>query len=339
MIVRRATEADGETLRLLWQEFVDELDQPDWWRDSWEERWAKMEGYIRGEVALLAEVGGRAVGYALARMRRPRVGYVSDLFVREEARRRGVAKLLMAEALQVLRERGADVLILSVDVDNRVARTVYQRLGFRDESLVLVAEAEQLAARLDRSEAGASFGSIHVQSDDVPAVERAVREYVPRLPGGSQGSVVAPPRNGWIAVHDELCDREPELLRRLARELSDRIGAVVLTLGVEEGQVVRYILFEGGRVVDEYLSAPEYHGPLPPGDVVALSANPTVVARLTGADPARLREVARTVSSPAELPAAPELLAGLAEVLGVHGAEHGYAEALDVSGAMTIPRG
>ena len=53
---------------------------------------------------------------------------------------------------------------------------------------------------------------------------------------------------------------------------------------------------------------PEYHGPLPPGDVIALGANPTVVARLTGADPARVREVARTAASPADLPPALELL-------------------------------
>ena len=39
-----------------------------------------------------------------------------------------------------------------------------------------------------------SFGSIHVQTDDVDAVVRAVRQFVPRLPGGSQGSVVLPPR-------------------------------------------------------------------------------------------------------------------------------------------------
>ena len=39
---------------------------------------------------------------------------------------------------------------------------------------------------------------------------------------------------------------------------------------------------------------PEFHGPLPPGDVVALAANPRVIARLTGADPARVRTAART---------------------------------------------
>ena len=98
---------------------------------------------------------------------------------------------------------------------------------------------------------------------------------------------------------------------------------MVCAIGVEDGAVVRYVLFDRGSIVDEYESVPEYHGPLPPGDVVALGANPTVVARLTGAEPARVRAVARTASSPDELPPAPELLAELAEVLGLEGAGRG----------------
>ena len=81
-----------------------------------------------------------------------------------------------------------------------------------------------------------------------------------------------------------------------------------------------FSIMDRGSIVDEYQSVPEYHGPLPPGDVVALSANPTVVARLTGAEPARVRAVARTATSPAELPPAPELFAQLANVLGLEGA-------------------
>jgi hypothetical protein len=71
------------------------------------------------------------------------------------------------------------------------------------------------------------------------------------------------------------------MLRRLARELSDRMGSVTLLLGVEREELVRMILFERGRIVDEYLSVPEFYGPLPPGDVIGLAANPTVLARLT----------------------------------------------------------
>ena len=62
---------------------------------------------------------------------------------------------------------------------------------------------------------------------------------------------------------------------------------------------------------------PEFRGPLPPGEVIALGANPTVVARLTGAEPARVREIARTASSPADLPPALELHAQIAELMGV----------------------
>ena len=70
-------------------------------------------------------------------------------------------------------------------------------------------------------------------------------------------------------------------------------------------------------MVDEYLSVPEYFGPLPPGDALALRANPTVVSRLTGAEPARVRAVARTAAGPSELPPARELYAQIAEVLGL----------------------
>ena len=100
-------------------------------------------------------------------------------------------------------------------------------------------------------------------------------------------------------------------------------GAVVCAIALEDGAVVRYALFDRGSIVDEYQSVPEYHGPLPPGDVIALGANPTVLARLTGAQPARVRAVARTATSPAELPPAPELFAQLAEVLGLEGAGRG----------------
>jgi hypothetical protein len=120
-----------------------------------------------------------------------------------------------------------------------------------------------------------------------------------------------------VRVRTELTDREPPLLQRLAKELSYTTGGVVLALGVEEGALVRYALYERGAVVDEYVSVPELHGTLPPGDVVALGANPTVVARLTGADPARVREVARTAASLADLPPALELYEQIAAVMGV----------------------
>jgi hypothetical protein len=241
---------------------------------------------------------------------------------------------ILRRLLEDARARGEDEVVVETTHD---AGDAWLRAGFSEEARVFRAPAS-LIERLLAGAKEPSFGSVQVQTDDVEAVARAVRQFVPRLPGGSQGSIVAPPRNGWTGVYDELCDREPEMLRRLARELSDRMGAVVLLIGVEEGSVVRFVFLERGRVMDEYLSVPEYHGPLPPGDVIGLGANPTVVARLTGAEPARVREVARTARHPGELPPAGELIGQIAEVLGVEGAGHGYRGAETIPGAIEIPR-
>jgi hypothetical protein len=242
---------------------------------------------------------------------------------------------LLAALVEEARRAGNDDVVVETDP---AFADAWRAAGFAEVARVFSLAADDLAARLADREPGRSFGSIHVQTDDVEAVVQAVRQYVPRLPGGSRGSVVAPPRNGWTTVYDELCDREPAMLRRLARELSDRLGAVVLLLGVEHEAVVRFVLFERGRVMDEYASVPDFHGPIAPGDAVALAANPTVVARLTGAEPAQVRAVVRTAKVPEDLPPPRELVAGVAAVLGVQGGEHGYGEALSIPGAIDLPR-
>jgi hypothetical protein len=241
---------------------------------------------------------------------------------------------LLGELVQAAREHGESEIQVETTHE---AGDAWIRAGFTEVARTLTASVDALGSRLGPA-TDPSFGSIHVQTDDVDAVERAVRQFVPRLPGGSKGSVVLPPRDGWVGIFDELTDREPEMLRRLARELSDRMGAFVLALGAEEGRVVRYIAYERGRVVDEYLSVPEFHGPLPPGEVIALGANPRLMARLTGADAEAIRETARTARSPGELPPARELLVSLAAVLGVPGTEHGYESARRASGAIDLPR-
>jgi hypothetical protein len=211
------------------------------------------------------------------------------------------------------------------------------RAGFTETARVLEAPISALEAHVGTRKKP-SFGSIHVQTDDVDAVVRAVRQFVPRLPGGSQGSVVLSPRDGWTSAFDELTDREPEMLRRLARELSDRMGSFVIVMGVEEGRVVRYVALERGRVVDEYLSVPEYYGPLPPGEVIALGANPRLMARLTGADADAVRATARTARAPEELPPAADLVAELGGLFGIPQARLGYQHASAEPDAMPVER-
>ena len=337
-MIRRATDSDRESLHGLYGDFFAESPNRDWYGVPLEQELAEVDEIVASNLAFVAEEDGDVVGFALARRKQGTHGVLTDLYVRPEARLRGVARGLTNAVAKALAEAGATYVTLSVDVDNSAARATYASWGFREQWTVLGSEIGELTRRLEDAEvAGPSFGSVHVQTDDVGAVTHAVEQFIPRLPGHSQGTVVSPPRNGWIAVYDEAADRDPELLRRIARELSDRMGAVTLALGVERGQVVRYLLYERGRMVDEYLSVPDHYGPLPSGDAVALGANPTVVARLTGADPREIRALARTASSAAELPPPAELLARLGAAMKIEGAEHGYAEAREIPGAVHTP--
>ena len=338
MNIREATSGDRGRLRELYREFVQEIPPPPGIPVDIEHELGELDEYLGDQnVALVAEDdGGRVLGFAPARMDHPGIGHLSDIYVAPEARRQGAARELIREAAKRLRDaEAASVLTLGVQVTNEDARSAYERLGFQTESVRLFAPIEQLLERSERAPRGPSFGSIHVQTDNERAVEQAVRKYVPRF-GQSGGSVVAGPRNGWLAVYDELCDREPGVLRRLGSELSNATGAVAVSIGVEEGAVVRYNVFERGSVVDEYMSVPDYYKPLPPGDAIALGANPTVVSRLTGADPHEFRRVARTAEQPEELGPPAELVVEIAALMGLSGAGHGYEGAADEPGAEEI---
>jgi ribosomal protein S18 acetylase RimI-like enzyme len=314
--VRPATEADQDVLRELWDAFQRELGPPDWWDATWEQEWDDLRPAIAGDaLVLVAESGGDVVGYAVSRRRRSRVAHLHDIYVRPEARKSGVAKELLRAITTEMRARGVEVMTLGVDLKNTVARTVYRRLGFSEDSLRLVVELERLEDRLASSERIA-VASTHVQTDDLEAVERALRQLLPRL-GHTPDAQVFAPRNGWIAVTDELFDREREAQRRLGAELSERLGVPVVALALEDDAVVRFLVYDRGRMVDEYLSVPTYYGELSKADELALAANPTLVARLTGADANRIRAVARTAGSPADLPPARELLQAIAAAMNL----------------------
>ena len=318
MSIRPATEDDHDVLHELWDAFQRELEPPDWWDMTWEEEWSGLRRAIAADEALvlLAELDGEVAGYAVARRQNPRRAHLNDIYIRPPARRRGVAKELIAVVTSEMRKRGAEVMTLGVDLGNTTARTVYRRLGFREDSVRLIVDLAQLEERLSSTEQRNSLASTHVQTDDVEAVQRALAKFLPRL--GHEGEAeVSPARNGWVAVAQELFDHDREAQRRLAKELSERLGVPVVALALEEETVVRFLLYERGRMVDEYLSVPSYYGDLSKADELALAANPTLVSRLTGADPARLRAVARTASSPADLPPARELLQEVAAAMGL----------------------
>jgi GNAT superfamily N-acetyltransferase len=273
---------------------------------------AKVERMVNAGVALLAEDDGKAVGYVLARYgdHGPTTVYVSDLWVDSTARRGGIGRELMRRVSEAAIAHGSTHVVLDVDSKNRDAIAFYEHLGFDEGAKILRAEVETLLE--ERKPPGESSGGLHVQSDDAQAVERVVSDYLPRLTRGASAEIER--SRTWTVVRVNPFDRD--VLRRLGAELSYRFGVtVVLTL--EDGAVVRFVIHDRGQMVDEYLSVPQYFGALPPGDALALRANPTVVSRLTGAQPARVRAIARTADKPADLPPASELYAQIAELMGL----------------------
>jgi hypothetical protein len=202
---------------------------------------------------------------------------------------------------------------MSLDVltTNTSARTVWERLGFEEVALVMATPLDALERRLAEAQYGASRASLHVQTDDRDSVERAVEQFVPRL----EAPTIGGPAHGWIRIGDAIVDNDRAARERLGRELSHRLGAVAVVLAVERGTVVRLLLYERGRMVDEYLSVPSHDGDLSKGDELARQVNATLVARLTGADREEVRRVARTAGSPADLPPADELYESLARAL------------------------
>jgi ribosomal protein S18 acetylase RimI-like enzyme len=316
--IRAVTEADAPAIRALWEAFEAELPEPDGFTpEIWEEAWADLSRHAREGVALVAEDDDGLAGYAFATALQGTRSHVTDVYVRPEARSRGLATELMRELAAGLRDLGAQWVSLDVLTTNRAARALWERLGFAEVQAVLATRLETLEERAGAEATEApSLGTVHVQTDDQAVIVAAVERFVPRL-YRSSSTVVAPPRNGWVAVHDEAATRQPELLSRLAGELSNVTGSVVLALGVERGRFVRLAAYERGSLLDEYLSVPDAYGPIAPGDAVALRANATVLSRLTGAEPARIREVARTAASAEDLPPAPDLAGALAGALGL----------------------
>ena len=89
------------------------------------------------ERALLAWVDGRAVGFTCLRFARlitNALPYaeVTELFVEEGFRRRGIARALLTEAEILARALGAPGIILFTGLKNETAQAFYRAVGYHD---------------------------------------------------------------------------------------------------------------------------------------------------------------------------------------------------------------
>ena len=105
-------------------------------------------------ILVVAEIGGRAVGYAYARLE-PRdwnslldaCGALHDIFVLDGERRRGVASRLLEDVAVRLRARGAPRLVLSTAAGNETAQRFFERHGFRRTMVEMTRELASASLR------------------------------------------------------------------------------------------------------------------------------------------------------------------------------------------------
>jgi ribosomal protein S18 acetylase RimI-like enzyme len=121
---------------------VDDLVREDLRLLSWSGGSAHLESVRRaldrvesGEVEYLVvrapsgePIAKGAIDYAI----RPDVGTLWQLVTADELRNRGVGSYLIAVAEERIRGRGVRLAELGVEDDNPRARTLYQRLGYRE---------------------------------------------------------------------------------------------------------------------------------------------------------------------------------------------------------------
>ncbi len=94
----------------------------------------------RFSQVFVAEMDGAVVGFMLCRVKRVPahmggvlVGELSDMWIDEQARRRGIGDKLSRLALDWLREQGVHSVEIQVLRDNEASWKLYERMGFQLE--------------------------------------------------------------------------------------------------------------------------------------------------------------------------------------------------------------
>jgi hypothetical protein len=99
---------------------------------------------------------------------------------------------------------------------------------------------------------GNFYTNVTLKTGDTTRVTEALR-------AADREAYISAPERGCIVVYDSQTeDQDVEALKTLATSLSRELRCAALSVLVHDDDVLVYLLHEGGKLLDEYTSAPSY---------------------------------------------------------------------------------
>ena len=84
----------------------------------------------RDSHCLVIEVRQRITGFAFAIMCPNNIGHIVSVAVHPERRKRNYGTLLVTKLIEILKSRGATLLVLEVRISNQIAQKLYTKFNF-----------------------------------------------------------------------------------------------------------------------------------------------------------------------------------------------------------------
>ncbi len=134
------------SIRTAWERFSEdqrrELDKEKWSRRMGElfDMMVKKESHrvFVAEDENQSFLGYVWVGEGSNPMTGTKHGYIYDIFVKEEQRRKGIGMMLMEKAERYCRETGYHEMLLMVEINNQPAQKLYTKQGFNAEQMYML---------------------------------------------------------------------------------------------------------------------------------------------------------------------------------------------------------
>jgi hypothetical protein len=119
-----------------------------------------------------------------------------------------------------------------------------------------------------------------IRAASAPAVVTAAR---PILAGRA---AISPAHNGWITLYDETSEsQDPDERHRVAQALSAALHTFVLAFLVHDSDILHYLLYENGHLLDEFDSQPDYFSDADDATWNRLAGSPKALARCCPSPP------------------------------------------------------